>query len=199
MHGSIRYLLGRLLHLGATGLFILGVLDSSFLFLPLGNDLLVAALTVRDRHHLPLYVLMASSGSCMGVFLLDAIARRGGEAALEKMVSQRRRQYLKRKMEAHATIPIALACLAPPPFPFTPVVAAASAFNYPRPRLLGIVLAGRIVRFTAVGLLTLAFGQAFLRFAKTNLFVGIMIAIIALSIVGSVLSVIRWIRQSRRA
>jgi membrane protein YqaA with SNARE-associated domain len=199
MDGSLRSIFGWLLHLGGAGVFVMGVLDSSFLFLPLGNDLLVTALALRDRGHIPLYVLLASSGSCVGVLVLDFIARRGGEAALEKLMNRRRRQYLKRKMEAHAAIPVVLACIAPPPFPFTPVVAAASAFNYPRLRLLGIVLAGRTVRFTGVALLALAFGREFLKFAKTNTFVGIMITIVVLSIGGSVVSIIRWIRQSRRA
>ncbi len=196
MDNSFRYFLGWLLHLGGAGLFVMGVLDSSFLFLPLGNDLLVTALTLRDQRRLPFYVLMASFGSCIGVFILDVVARKGGEAALDRMMSRRRHEYLKRKMEVHASIPLAIACIAPPPFPFTPVVAAASAFNYPRSRLLAIVVAGRIVRFTAVGLLALTFGHAFLRFAKTNTFVAIMITVITLSVAGSVLSIIRWIRHS---
>ncbi|MFZ0590277.1 MAG: hypothetical protein WAM39_07335 [Bryobacteraceae bacterium] len=195
MDNSFRYFLGWLLHLGGAGLFVMGVLDSSFLFLPLGNDLLVTALTLRDHRRLPLYVLMASCGSCLGVLILDVVARKGGQAALDRIVSRRRHEYLKRKMEAHASIPLAIACVAPPPFPFTAVVAAASAFNYPRARLLAIVLAGRTVRFTAIGLLALTFGHEFLRFAKTKTFVAIMIAVITLSIGGSVLSIIRWMRH----
>ena len=38
-----------LMHLGGVGLLIMGVLDSSFLVLPLGNDLLVIALTARQH------------------------------------------------------------------------------------------------------------------------------------------------------
>jgi hypothetical protein len=93
---------------------------------------------------------------------------------------------------------IGLACLAPPPFPFTPVIAAASVFNCPRMRLLGTVLTGRIARFTIIGLLAMKFGHQILRLAKTDVFLGIMIAIIAISAVGSVLSVMKWVRQSRR-
>lgn len=199
MGGFFQHFFSLLLSLGGGGLFILGVLDSSFLFLPLGNDLLITALTIRQHERLPLYVALASVGSCTGVFLLDLVARKGGEVGLQKIMSKRRFEFLKRKMSHNASIPLALVCIAPPPFPFTPVVATASAFNYPRWRLLAIILAGRIVRFTAVGLLAIKFGHAILRLAKTNVFIGVMIAIIVISIVGSALSVLKWVRQSRRA
>lgn len=187
------------MHLGAAGLFALGICDSSFLFLPLGNDLLLTALTVQHHGKLPLYVAMASGGSTVGVFILDLIARKGGEKGLHKLMSDRRFKFLKRKMTAKASIPILLACLAPPPFPFTPVVATASAFNYPRIRLLLVVFFGRVVRFTIIGLLAIHFGHALLRLSQTTVFLGVMIAIIVISVVGSVLSVLRWLRQSKKA
>ena len=51
MHSLVRHLFSILLHLGGFGLVILGVLDSSFLILPFGNDLLLIALSAR-RHEL---------------------------------------------------------------------------------------------------------------------------------------------------
>ena len=199
MEGFLSHAFGWLLSLGGSGLFVLGVLDSSFLFLPLGNDLLITALTIRHYERLPLYVALASCGSCTGVLLLDLILRKGGEKGIEKITSKRQFEFLKRKMSRRASIPLALACIAPPPFPFTPVVATASAFNYPRWRMIGIILGGRVVRFTVVGLLAHQFGHAILGLAKTHVFIGIMIAIIAASFIGSVLSVKKWLRQSRRA
>jgi hypothetical protein len=47
------------------------------------------------------------------------------------MMSRKRLNYLKKKMSQSAAVPLIVACLAPPPFPFTAVVAAASAFQYP--------------------------------------------------------------------
>jgi uncharacterized membrane protein YdjX (TVP38/TMEM64 family) len=199
VHGLLNQAFGWLLSLGSGGLFLLGVLDSSFLFLPLGNDLLITALTIQHHERLPLYVALASLGSCTGVFLLDLAVRKGGEAGLEKIMSKRRFEFLKRKMSRRASVPLALACIAPPPFPFTPVVATASAFNYPRWRMIAIILGGRIVRFTVVGLLANKFGHEILRLAKTDVFIGIMIAIIVASAIGSFLSVMKWVRQSRRA
>lgn len=198
VQSMLNHAFGWLLSLGGGGLFLLGVFDSSFLMLPLGNDLLITALTIRHHQRLPLYVALASLGSCTGVFVLDLVARKGGEKGLEKIMSKRRFEFLKRKMSRRASIPLALVCIAPPPFPFTPVVATASAFNYPRWRLLAIIFGGRLVRFTVVGILANKYGHEILNLSKTNAFIGVMIAIIAISIIGSVLSIRKWIRQSRR-
>jgi membrane protein YqaA with SNARE-associated domain len=198
MNGIVHHLFLVLLHLGPAGLLILGILDSSFLFLPLGNDLLITAMTIRHHELLWLYVICASVGSTIGVFLLDLLLRRRGEEGIRKLVSQRRFEYLKKKMSSRAGFMIALTAIAPPPFPFTPVVAAASALNYPRTWLLGTVFAGRMVRFTIIGLLAIKFGRQLLLFAKTRGFVGVMIGIIVISLVGSILSVIRWLRQSKK-
>ena len=41
----------------------MGVLDSSFLFLPFGNDLLVVSLVARHHQGFIVYVLLAATGS----------------------------------------------------------------------------------------------------------------------------------------
>ena len=63
MHALLRPLFAFLLHIGPLGLVILGILDSSFLFLPFGNDILLVVLVTRHHEYLPLYVLAASLGS----------------------------------------------------------------------------------------------------------------------------------------
>ena len=69
MSSVLRHLVAWLLSLGMFGPLIFGIADSSFLFLPFGNDLLVVILTVRDHAHLPYYVLTAALGSTLGVLL----------------------------------------------------------------------------------------------------------------------------------
>jgi membrane protein YqaA with SNARE-associated domain len=198
MHGLLRQLLAWLLHLGLFGPLLLGIADSSFLFLPFGNDLLVVILTIRDHAHLPLYVVTAALGSTLGVLLLDIVCRKGGEEGLKKMMKPARLAYFKRRMSKQAAIAIELACLAPPPFPFTLVIASASAFAYPRPRLLGLVFVTRTVRFTIIGLLAIRFGQDILRIAKAPAITWIIVGFIVLCILGSAFQVLKWVRRSRR-
>src|SRR5580704_2339600 len=124
VHAFVRHVMLWLIHLGVFGPLILGILDSSFLFFPFGNDLLVVALTARDHPHLPLYVLTASLGSAAGVLLLDSVARKGGEEGLKKLMQRSRAEYLRKRIEEHGAIAVGVAALAPPPFPFTLVIAA---------------------------------------------------------------------------
>jgi len=198
MSSALRHLLVWLLGLGAFGPLIFGIADSSFLFLPFGNDLLVVILTVRNHAQLPFYVLTAAIGSTLGVVLLDAVCRKGGEEGLKRMMKPRRLEYFKRRMSHQAAVAIGLACLAPPPFPFTLVIASASAFAYPRPRLLGLVFIARAIRFSLIGWLAIRFGRDILRIARAPETTGIMLAFIALCIIGSALQVMQWVRRSRR-
>ncbi len=197
MHALLRHFFGFFLHIGAFGLVLLGILDSSFLFLPFGNDLLLVLLVARHHASLPLYVLAASLGSATGVLLLDLACRKGGEEGLKKMMSGKRINYLKKKMSQHAAVPLIVTCLAPPPFPFTAVIAAASAFQYPRLRLLGYAFGARAVRFTLIGLAAIWFGRRILQIANSPGFTWFMVGFSALCIVGSTLSILRWIRLSR--
>lgn len=96
-------------HLGAFGLLMLGVLDSSFLFLPLGNDLLLIALTVRHHTELPLYVAMAAAGSTLGCYLVDLIVRKGGGAGLKMVLSPKRLTYMEKKVGDRAAAALLVA------------------------------------------------------------------------------------------
>lgn len=146
---------------------------------------------------MPFYVLTASVGSTLGVLLLDLVARKGGEEGLKKMMKPKRFDYFKRKMSSRAAIAVAIACLAPPPFPFTVVIASASAFEYPRLRLLSVVLAARAIRFTIVGFLAIKFGQGILKIIKAPTTEWVMLGFIVLCAVGSAIQVAQWVRRSR--
>jgi uncharacterized membrane protein YdjX (TVP38/TMEM64 family) len=198
VHGFVRHLFVLLLHLGPWGLLILGVLDSSFLFMPLGNDLLVIGLTSQHPKRLWLYAPTAALGSVLGCALLDLVARKQGEEGLEKLAGKKKMDYLKKKIGERAAFTLALACIAPPPFPFTPIVAAASAFEYPRTKMFSVIAASRVVRFTLVGMLAVFFGTRIIAIAKSPAFEGVVLGILALFIVGSVFSVIKWLKRAKK-
>ena len=176
---------------------MLGIADSSFLFLPFGNDLLVVGLVARRHDAFPLYVLSAVCGSTLGVFLLDLVARKLGEEGVQKIAGKRRFEYLKRKIGEKGGRAIILGCLAPPPFPFTMVVATTSALGYPRLRLLWTVALSRGARFLILSLLAIKFGRTILRVANTPAFRWTMVWFIVLCIAGSVFSVWKWVRRGK--
>jgi membrane protein YqaA with SNARE-associated domain len=199
LSGLFHHFLRFLFHLHYFGPLVMGVMDSSFLFLPFGNDLLVVGLVARNHHGWPFYVLAAVCGSTLGVFLLDLLAHKGGEAGVEKVAGQKRFEYLKRKIGEKGGRAIVVGCLAPPPFPFTMVVAVNSALGYPRQRLLWTVAGSRSIRFTVLSLLAIKFGRTILHIANSDGFKWTMIGFSILCIAGSVFSILKWVRSSRQA
>jgi membrane protein YqaA with SNARE-associated domain len=185
------------LHLGGLGLLGLGILDSSFLFMPLGNDLLVVALTVRNHARMPYYAAMTAAGSVLGVLLVDLVLRKGGEEGLKKYIAVSRLEYLKCKVKKRAGWALAVASLMPPPFPFTPLILASVALQYPRKKLLGVVAAARLVRFGVDGWLAVEFGAGILRLAhRPEAKIGILV-LVATCLGGSAYSIWKWVRASR--
>jgi membrane protein YqaA with SNARE-associated domain len=163
--------------------------------MPLGNDLLIVALTARHHDRMPYYACMAALGSVVGCFFTDWVSRKGGEKGLENRVSGKRLAYVQRKVKDNAGPALAFASLMPPPFPFTPFVIVAAALQYPRVKLLGIVGAARLVRFFAEGALAIYFGKRILAIAQTPAVQGIVLAVVAISIGGSAWSIYKWARR----
>jgi membrane protein YqaA with SNARE-associated domain len=197
MPQAFRPFLHFLFHLGYFGPFVLGILDSSFLVLPFGNDLLVVGLIAHNHHGLPFYVFSAACGSSVGVLSLALVAQKFGEGGIRKVAGQRQFDSLKKHIGDRSGLAVAIGCLAPPPFPFTMVIAAASALGYSLWRLLAINFVTRAIRFTVLGFLAIKFGSAVLRIARTPEFVRSMIAFIALCVIASVFSIWHWVRSSR--
>lgn len=197
MGATVRHLFIFFVHLGGLGQLILGVLDSSFLVMPLGNDLLMVVLSVEKHQWMVYYAAMATVGSVIGCLLMDVIVRKHGEEGLEKYISMKRLGYVKKKVTRSAGWALTVASIMPPPFPFTPFVAAAAALQYPRKKLLTVIAITRMARFTAVGYLAIVFGHRILRWARSPYLQDAVIALIVVCVVGSAVSVVGWIKRSK--
>jgi len=194
MNSFFRPLMHFLFTLHYFGPFVMGVMDSSFLFLPFGNDLLVVLFVARHHGAWPIYVISAVCGSTLGVFFLDLVARNAGEAGIKKLAGEKRFNSLKRRFEKYGAWGLVLACISPPPFPFTMVVAVTSALGYPRLKLLGTVAASRAVRFVALSMLAIFYGRSILHIMNTPAFKWSIAAFAVLCMAGSVFSVVKWVR-----
>ena len=194
---TTRWVLRFFLRLGIFGLFLMSALDSSFLVLPFGNDLLLIALVSSHRDSLIwiAYVIVSAIGSVVGVFFVDLIMRKAGETGLERFVSRKRIDKLKAKLENKAGITVFIATLIPPPFPFTPVVMTASALQSPRGELLIAVFLGRLVRFGVEAVLALYFGRQLIAFMNSDVVTYIVYALIGIGVILSTLSLLRWLKR----
>lgn len=192
-----RPLLHLLFHIGYFGPLLMGIMDSSFLMLPFGNDLVVVGLVARHHHGAPWYVLSAACGSTIGVFLLSLVSRKLGEEGLSRMMGKKRYDSLKNRIGKNSGIAVLLGGLAPPPFPFTMVIAAAAALGYSLWRILTINFLARAARFALLSWLAVRFGLQILAIAKSAPFEWAMGAFIFLCIAGSAFSIWRWMRHTR--
>ena len=194
--GSSLWLLRFFRRMGVYGIFLFSILDSSFLVLPFGNDLLLIGLTSSDRNGFGwiAYVLAAAVGSVLGALLVDLPMRKGGEKGLQHFVSREKVELLKRRIEDKGGATIMFATIMPPPFPFTAVIMTASALQYPRHKLLSIVFGGRIVRYTIEAILALYFGRKLIRYIDSEVFAYFVYGLMAIAAVASVLSILKWRR-----
>ena len=185
--------------LGVVGLFLMSALDSSFLVLPFGNDLLLIALVSSNREGWGwiAYVLVSAIGSVVGVFVIDLLMRNAGEKGLQHFISEKKIEKLKSKLENKMGLTVFIATLIPPPFPFTPAVMTASALQCPRGNLLVAVFLGRLLRFGVEAFLALYFGRQVIAFINSDVVTYIVYGLIGIAVVLSTLSVMRWLKRNK--
>jgi hypothetical protein len=104
---------------------------------------------------------------------------------------------LKKKIGEKGGYAVAMACLSPPPFPFTAVISTVSALGYPRHKLLAIVGSARAIRFLILGALAMRYGRMILRIANSDAFKWTMTIFVFLCVAGSVLSLMKWFRRGK--
>jgi membrane protein YqaA with SNARE-associated domain len=189
--------LGFLFHIGYFGPLVMGILDSSFLVLPFGNDLVVVGLVAQHPDGAPWYVLSAACGSTFGAAILAMVSHKLGEEGLRKFAGEKRYQKLKKRIGNHSGAAVAVAGLAPPPFPFTTVIATVSAFDYSIWRILVINFFARAARFSLLSVLALKFGRQVLRIAQSSPFQWTMAVFIALCFIASGFSIWHWLTKPR--
>ena len=195
---TTRWVLRMFMRMGLVGLFLMSALDSSFLVLPFGNDLLLIALVSSNRESLwwIVYVIVSAVGSVVGVFFVDLIMRKAGESGLERFVSRKKIDKLKAKLENKGGVTVFVATLIPPPFPFTPVVMTASALQSPRGKLLIAVFFGRLLRFGIEAVLALYFGRQLIAFMNSDVVTYIVYGLIGIAAILSTLSLLKWLKRN---
>jgi membrane protein YqaA with SNARE-associated domain len=194
----IRPFLQLVFHLGYGGPLLMGVLDSSFLVLPFGNDFVVAGFVAQHPHGVAGYVLAAACGSTLGALLLALVARKLGAEGFTRLAGKRSFERLKKRIGEHAGVAVAVGGLAPPPFPFTTVIAGAAALGYPLRRVLVINFFARLVRFTLLALLAIRFGRQVIEVAQSEPFEWTMAGFIGLCVLASAFSIAHWLKRPRQ-
>ena len=146
-----------LLAYGGWGLFAISLLDSAFVPLPSGPDLVMITLSAKNPAAMPLYALAATAGSTLGCTILYLLARRAGVAALNR-VKVEKRSRIENLLGRYDMLAVMIPAILPPPFPFKPFVLCAGVFKFKLPRFVTAIFIGRAARFLLEGWLAIRFG-----------------------------------------
>jgi membrane protein YqaA with SNARE-associated domain len=148
---------------GAAGLFALGIIDSSFIPIPGGIDLMTILLSARSRELWFFYGAMAAAGSIIGGYITYRIAKKGGNIALEQHVPKDKLAKIDSMFEKWGMGTIILCAIMPPPFPSVPFIASAGALNYPPKKFIAALAIGRVARFILLAYLASLYGRRVLK------------------------------------
>ena len=181
------------------GVFILGALDSSlFFFVPFGTDAVVVYLAARDRSLFWLYPLMTTAGSVAGAAITYYIGARIGDAELARFVPERRLERLRARVKEVGALALGLSATLPPPFPLTAFVLTSGALKVDKRVFFGVFAGSRLIRFGLEAVLARRYGDAVLQVLESDTARTFVIALVIVSIAGTVLTIVHVWRGTRR-
>ncbi|HVA65287.1 MAG TPA: VTT domain-containing protein [Terriglobales bacterium] len=197
-HGWLDGIFYFFIALGAPGLVILGVLDSSFLTLPFANDLAVIVLVSLHHEWTLLYVAAATAGSVAGCWIMFEIGHAGGENFIRAHMSEQRYRRIHAAIGKKGPVLLAVPALIPPPFPFSAFVLGAGALEVPRKPFLAMLAAMRAARFLAEAVAALYWGRGIVRQMQTPGFRLFIELLVVLAFLASAFSLYELVHGSRR-
>jgi membrane protein YqaA with SNARE-associated domain len=156
------------LSLGAPGLFLVAFLDSSFLSLPEIADFLVVWMVTRHKARMILYVVSATIGSMAGSLVMYYIGRKGGEALVARRFATASIERTKLVLQRHGIMAVLIPSILPPPAPFKIFVLLAGVAGISARRFLIAIAIGRGVRYLALGLLAVEYGDRAMAYLAEN-------------------------------
>ena len=168
MHRFVTWVQGFALSLGGPGIFLIALLDSSFVPFPEVVDLLIILFVTRHPERMIYYSGLATLGSMLGCSMLYMVGRKGGEAFLRRRFKGRHVDRTLSVFQKYGLLAVAVPALLPPPFPFKPFVLVAGVA---RVRPLDFLIAigiGRGIRYFGEGLLAVWYGEQAALFVRNN-------------------------------
>ncbi len=161
--GKEHQVLHWLISLGLFGVFLVSIVDSSFVPLPLPGVTDVMVILFAAQHaNVWLLVLAATAGSALGGLFSYQVGQSGGLAFIEKRTPKRIFKRVTGWMESHAILAVAVPALLPPPMPLSPFVLAAGALKMSRKKFMWAFTLSRLVRHAAAAWAGVYYGRAVL-------------------------------------
>ena len=146
---------------GGPGLFLIGIVDSSFIPTLGSLDIFNAVLAARHHDLWWYYAAMSTAGSVAGAYLMYRLA--SGSGWLQKRMGAARVVRVGGMLEKYGVAAVVIAVIAPPPFPTSPFFVAAGALKFPIRKYLIAVVAGRAFRYSLVAWIASHYSRRIIR------------------------------------
>ena len=157
------HLLHLLLSFGLAGVFLVSIVDSSFVPLPIPGMTDIMCVLFAAQHTSPwLLIAVSTCGSALGGFFSYQVGQAGGMAFIEKRTPPRVFKRVTRWMESHAILAVALPAVLPPPMPLSPFVLAAGALKMSRGKFMWTFTLSRLARHAFAVWLGVHYGKGVL-------------------------------------
>jgi membrane protein YqaA with SNARE-associated domain len=183
--------------LGAPGLFLVAFLDSSFLSLPEIADILVVYMVTQRKQRLVVYVICATLGSIAGCLVMYIIGKKGGEALVSKRFTTATSERAMAAFRRHGIMAVLIPSLLPPPAPFKIFVLLAGVAGITAHHFVAAVALGRGVRYAALGLLAVKFGERTLAYVHAN---AVLVSLISVGVLaGGLATYLLWSKAQKRS
>lgn len=151
------------LSFGLAGIFLVSIVDSSFVPLPIPGMTDILLVLYAAQHTNPwLLIAIATVGSALGGFFSYQVGQSGGMAFIEKRTPPRVFKRVTRWMESHAVLAVAVPAILPPPMPLSPFVLAAGALKMSRQKFMVAFTVSRLLRHAAAVWLGVHYGNVVL-------------------------------------
>lgn len=155
------------LGLGAPGLFLAALLDSSFISLPEVVDILLIWMTTQHKSRMVLYASSATIGSVIGCLMLYWVGRKGDQFIQRRFSADRVERTLG-TFRKYGLMAVLIPSLLPPPMPFKIFVLLAGAAGISPLRFAMAIALGRGIRYFGEGALAVWYGDRALMFLEHN-------------------------------
>ncbi|MBL8233219.1 MAG: VTT domain-containing protein [Bryobacterales bacterium] len=144
---------------GPLGLFLLAMLDSAGVPLPTAVDALLVATAVVSPAQAYLSAALAVAGSAIGCMFLFYVARKGGQAYLERHASGEKGLRFRAWFRTYGLITVFVPCFLPIPMPLKVFVLSSGALGVDPRKFLLTVLAARVPRYFGLAFLGAQLGE----------------------------------------
>ena len=171
-----------LMALGPFGVFLISLLDSVAVPMPQGVDALIIAQAIAAPETAYWGAALAVAGSALGSLILFYMARRAGQAMLEKKASQTGIDKMHRQIDKFGALVLLIPTMVPRPLPMKLFVIAGGVFQMKVGQFLVVVVFARCVRYFGEAFVALRYGDQTAAFLKEHAVAAVIGAIVLIAV-----------------